>query len=219
MQQVADNPPAPPPAPVAPPAANIPDIITKPPPVEKQVFIWKIRNFSKVLTSLRRDISGGPLYTQFDAGSSLGLLSTWRLTITLSNACLPDRFTKWFVRIDRVGGSPNATYFGCKVSIKDRAGNNPDLDLFRIELHRKQLSKMFGRLGQMQDRTIEDELEIYVKFDLWPNNDPVAVDGITNNLYLLRSGEDADALIKVTDGEETTDIKVKSEICELLVPP
>jgi len=191
-------------------------IITRPPRMERQDWVWRIRDFSKLINSLRADISGNTLSTDFDAGASLDLMSSWRLTFTLSNRCLPDRHTKWFARVQRIAGSPNATYFSATVSVKSLAA--PNVDLYRVEMHRTQPSKMFGRLGQMMDASEEDVLKIHVRFDMWPNTNPLAAEEVMNKIYLLKSGEDSDALIKVLQNGRVTEIKVHRRILTAASP-
>jgi len=191
---------------------EVPEIVTTPPQTEKHRFIWKIDNFSEILNSLRNVVSTNRLTTEFDAGATIGLISSWRLTFTLSNACQPVRGTKWYIPIAKTGGHPNATFFSCHASVKHK--QVPTVNMLRVELHRKQLSRQFGRLGEMTDSSVENALEVHVEFELWPNRDPATTDIIANNLYLLVSGEESDAVIVVKDrdGDEETEIKVHRNI-------
>lgn len=192
-------------------------LVSTPPQTEKQSFIWKIDDFSQLLTSLRTNLSPNRLTTEFDAGATIGLISTWKMTFHLSNACLPVRGTKWFVRIQKTGGHPNATFYSCHVSLK--AKQAPTIDLLRVELHRKQVVRQFGRLGQMIDNAVDDTLSIRVQFELWPCCDPAIADTLINNYYLLKSGEDSDAVIVIQDlddDQEQIEIKVRGYLCQTL---
>jgi len=183
-------------------------------------FNWRIKDY---WLSLDSGISNkdNPFSIEFDVGESIGLPSTWKLTLAPKKDLLCKN-TNLILGVTRTAGSPEAKYFYCRAFLIEMGDKQSNLDISAI-LTKLWNDQTFGEYDQLVDASgVEDDLVINVEFGLYSPKGATAAEALLGGGHLaenygklLESGDNSDFVITVkeSDGDgPCTEIKVHKNI-------